>query len=97
MEQLAPSRTLRVTVCDTGVGMKREELPIALEPFGRLDLSIGRKRSGGGLSLPLSRELVELLGGELAVETELGIGTTVTFTLPDHTGAAGELAKADAA
>jgi signal transduction histidine kinase len=97
MEQPAPSGTLRVAVRDTGVGMKREEVPIALAPFRRIDLSIEGKRRGGGLGLPLSRKLVELLGGELEVETELGIGTTVTFTLPDHAEAAADLAEAAAA
>jgi signal transduction histidine kinase len=86
-----------VAVRDTGVGMKREEVPIALAPFRRIGLSIEGKRPGGGLGLPLSRKLVELLGGELEVETELGIGTTVTFTLPDHAEAAADLAEAAAA
>ncbi len=95
LEQLTPSRTVRVAVRDTGVGMKREELPIALAPFRRIGISIGGRRRGGGLGLPLSCELVELLGGELEVETELGIGTTVTFTLPDHTEV--DLATATAA
>ncbi len=58
--------------------------------------SMGGKRRGG-LGLPLSRELVELLGGELEVETELGIGTTVTFTLPDQAEATAEFAEATAA
>ena len=97
LEQLAPSKTVRVAVRDTGVGMKREELPIALAPFRRIDISIGGRRRGGGLGLPLSCELVELLGGDLEVETELGIGTTVTFTLPDHAEAGTSLAAATAA
>ncbi len=96
LEQLAPSRTVRVAVCDTGIGMKREEVPIALSPFRRVGPSIRDERGGGGLGLPLSRKLVELLGGELTVETELGIGTTVTFTLPDHAEAAAGLAEAAA-
>jgi signal transduction histidine kinase len=97
MEQAAPAGTIRVSVTDTGVGMKSDEIPIALTPFSQIDLSISNKGRGSGLGLPLSRRLVELLGGNLELDSEIGIGTTVTFTLPDHADARSVLPEATAA
>jgi signal transduction histidine kinase len=97
MEMAAPAGTIRVSVIDTGVGMKNDEIPIALTPFSQIDLSISNKGRGSGLGLPLSRRLVELLGGDLELDSEIGIGTTVTFTLPDRTDAGSLLREATAA
>jgi PAS domain S-box-containing protein len=69
-------------VRDTGVGMRRDEIEIALEPFGQVDARLAREREGTGLGLPLARRLAELHGGSLHVESEKGRGTTVTVTLP---------------
>ncbi len=97
MERAAPAGAVRFCVSDTGIGMKHDEIPFALSPFSQIDVSITNKRPGSGLGLPLSRKVVELLGGKLELESELGIGTTVTFTLPDRAEAAAEFAAASAA
>jgi signal transduction histidine kinase len=69
-------------VRDTGIGMAPEDIPRALEPFGQIDSRLARKYEGTGLGLPLSKALVELHGGKLEIESEPGVGTTVTVLLP---------------
>ena len=73
---------LDVRISDTGIGMSPEEIPIALAAFGQVDSSLARKHEGTGLGLPLSKALVEMHGGQLLIESEVGIGTTVTVRLP---------------
>jgi signal transduction histidine kinase len=73
---------LEVAVVDTGIGIKADNLPIVFEQFRQLDGSLTRTAGGTGLGLPISRSLVELHGGEIYVESEVGEGTTFTFTLP---------------
>jgi PAS domain S-box-containing protein len=69
-------------VRDTGVGMSKAEIKIALEPFGQVDAGIARRHEGTGLGLPLARRLAELHGGSLHIESRKGHGTTATLTLP---------------
>jgi signal transduction histidine kinase len=69
-------------VQDTGPGMTAAEVEVALQPFGQVDSGLARRHTGTGLGLPLARELVELHGGSLHVDSEKGRGTTVTVTLP---------------
>jgi signal transduction histidine kinase len=71
---------LRVT--DTGIGMAHSDFHKALEPFGQVDSSLARKYDGIGLGLPLTRQMVELHGGILDLDSVVGHGTTVTITLP---------------
>jgi signal transduction histidine kinase len=71
---------LRVT--DTGIGMAHSDFHKALEPFGQVDSSLARKYDGIGLGLPLTRQMVELHGGTLELDSVVGQGTTVTITLP---------------
>jgi signal transduction histidine kinase len=69
-------------VRDTGVGMTQEELERAMLPF----VQVGRPtlaREGSGLGLPLNRRLVERMGGKFHIESTLGVGTTVTITMPE--------------
>jgi signal transduction histidine kinase len=73
---------LVVQVADTGIGMTPHDFPKALEPFGQVDSSLARKYEGTGLGLPLTRQMVELHGGHLALDSVLGEGTIVTVTLP---------------
>jgi two-component system cell cycle sensor histidine kinase PleC len=77
-----PEGTVVFAVADTGIGMKPEEIPIALEPFRQIDSALNRRYEGTGLGLPLARTLVELHGGFLNVISVAGSGTTVTFTIP---------------
>ena len=69
-------------VADTGIGMRSEDIPIALEPFCQVDSLLARKYEGTGLGLPLAKAIVEHHGGRLWIESELGKGTTVYFSLP---------------
>ena len=73
---------LKIQVSDTGIGMAPQDFSKALEPFGQVDSSLARKYEGTGLGLPLTRQMVELHGGTLALESAVGVGTTVTVTLP---------------
>jgi two-component system, cell cycle sensor histidine kinase PleC len=81
---LEPDGDLRLTVADTGIGMRPEDVSIALAPFGQLEDPMHRKRQGTGLGLPLAKTLVEMHGGTLGVDTELGRGTAVNILLPRH-------------
>ena len=69
-------------VQDTGIGIAEEDIPRALERFGQVDSTLARKYEGAGLGLPLAKQLAELHGGTLTVESKVRIGTTVTVTLP---------------
>ena len=75
---------LALTVSDTGIGMKAEEIPIALEPFRQIDSAHTRRYEGTGLGLPLARTLAELHGGTLSIESVPERGTTVTVALPPN-------------
>jgi two-component system cell cycle sensor histidine kinase PleC len=80
--RLAPDGGLDLAVADSGIGMKPEEIPLALEPFRQLDDGLNRRYEGTGLGLPLARHLAELHGGSLRIESLPGEGTKATFTLP---------------
>ena len=69
-------------VIDTGVGIAIEDIPKALSLFGQIDSEQARKHKGTGLGLPLSKKLVEMHSGSLDLQSELGVGTTVTVRLP---------------
>ncbi|HCX66476.1 MAG TPA: hypothetical protein DHK64_02755 [Rhodobiaceae bacterium] len=74
--------TAKIRVRDTGIGIAKEDIPVALERFGQIDSDIARKYEGTGLGLPLSKCLMEGHGGTLEIESEPGHGTTVTLTFP---------------
>ena len=69
-------------VVDTGIGIALADIPKALAPFQQIDSALNRKYEGAGLGLPLTRALVELHGGTLDLQSEVGIGTTVTVRFP---------------
>ncbi len=71
-----------IAVADTGIGIAAADIPRALEAFGQVDSRLARRFEGTGLGLPLARELVELHGGTLALESVVNVGTTVTIRLP---------------
>jgi signal transduction histidine kinase/HAMP domain-containing protein len=76
-----PAGRVAVRIADTGIGMAKEDLPVALAPFGQIDSRLARRYEGTGLGLPLTQALVELHGGVLAIDSERGVGTIVTVTL----------------
>ncbi len=78
---------VEVSIADTGVGIAREELLVIFEAFRQFGGGGARKGSGTGLGLTLVQRLVELQGGRVSVQSEVGLGSTFTFTLPDRNGA----------
>jgi signal transduction histidine kinase len=71
-----------VTVADTGIGMDAEDVKIAFQPFGQVDNRLERRYEGTGLGLPLTKALVELHKGTIAVDSARGKGTKVTVSFP---------------
>ncbi|MEO5337597.1 MAG: PAS domain S-box protein [Magnetospirillum sp. WYHS-4] len=67
---------------DTGIGIATGDIATALSPFGQVDGTLARKYEGAGLGLPLSKNLAELHGGSLVLESAPGIGTRVTVRFP---------------
>jgi CheY-like chemotaxis protein len=73
---------LSVSVSDTGIGMSTEAGERLFEPFGSITRETGNHGQGSGLGLAISKHLIDLMGGEIKVESEPGKGTTVWFTVP---------------
>ena len=77
-----PAGTLLVTVTDAGIGVPRRDLDRIFERFYRVDYARSRQTGGTGLGLSIVAEIVEGHGGEVAVWSKLGSGSTFTITLP---------------
>jgi signal transduction histidine kinase len=75
---------LFVSVRDTGIGIKPEDMPIVFEQFRQVDGNLSRTVGGTGLGMPISKKLVELHGGEIWAESTPGKGSTFWFRLPCH-------------
>ena len=75
-------RQARITVWDTGIGIKSEDFPRLFKPFIQLDARLSRNFSGTGLGLALVKRLVELQGGSLEVESVAGQGSRFSISLP---------------
>jgi two-component system cell cycle sensor histidine kinase PleC len=82
-----------IAVSDTGIGIKAEDIPKVLEPFGQVESELSKRHQGTGLGLPLTKELAELHGGSLTMESNVDVGTTVTITLPPDPRAMAEAAS----
>jgi signal transduction histidine kinase len=82
MQAYRAPQGLTIEIADTGIGIAAEDLPMVLEPFGRVATAMTNPREGTGLGLPLAKNLVELHGGVFEIESLPGRGTTVRVTLP---------------
>ncbi len=78
----APDGATVIEVADSGIGMSAADIPIALSAFGQIDSRLARRYDGTGLGLPLSKAIVELHGGTIAIDSTPGKGTRLTITLP---------------
>jgi PAS domain S-box-containing protein len=80
--QLSTEDDLMLQVCDTGIGMREEDLHRVLEPFVQVENELTRRYEGTGLGLSLSKQLIELHGGRIGIVSKPNFGTTVTVYLP---------------
>ena len=74
--------TVRVHVQDTGLGIPDDYRERVFHPFVQVDVGLSKKQGGTGLGLAISRDLARGMGGDLTVESTLGVGSTFTLTLP---------------
>jgi signal transduction histidine kinase len=79
--QVPDEKTIRFYVKDTGIGIPSDKLDLIFEPFRCVDESHSREFGGSGLGLSIVMRLVKLLGGKVQVDSELGKGTTMSFTI----------------
>ena len=87
--------TIKVAVTDTGIGMSREQQAKLFQSFQQADNNTSRKFGGTGLGLVISKSIVEMMGGEIWVESELGKGATFTFTVKMKCGGTEKQMTAD--
>jgi signal transduction histidine kinase len=73
---------LHVSVSDTGIGIPEDKIKSIFDPFKQVDSSTNRSYGGTGLGLALVKKFVEMHGGEISVKSEIGKGSTFTFTMP---------------
>ena len=76
-----------LSVSDTGIGIQPEHLQTIFQPFNQIDTGSTRKYEGTGLGLPISKKLLEMMGGAITVESRWGRGSTFAIRLPIHSGA----------
>ena len=78
----ADRRNVKIAVADTGIGISPEDQTKIFEEFTQLDSPIQRRVKGTGLGLPLCKKLALLLGGQVSVESRVGIGSVFTLSMP---------------
>ncbi|AWV88812.1 response regulator [Bradymonas sediminis] len=81
---------VRIDVVDTGMGIPDDEIDLMFEPFTQVDDSTTRRHGGTGLGLAICKRFCEMMGGFVHVESEVGVGTTVSVHLPSAAMRAGD-------
>jgi len=74
--------TINFEISDTGIGMTRDQIDGLFKPFVQGDSSSTRRYGGAGLGLAISKSLAQFLGGDILVESEIGVGSTFTLEIP---------------
>lgn len=82
VESFAREGYLALKIKDTGIGIPANKLPYIMRPFEQVSHSYARDHDGSGLGLAITKDFVELHGGGLSVDSDVGIGTTVNIRLP---------------
>jgi len=82
LTNLKKKEFIQISVQDSGIGIAKKDMPRLFARFGQLDSSLTRRSGGTGLGLAICKELVEMHGGRIWVESEVGKGSTFNFTLP---------------
>ena len=82
---------IKFSITDTGIGIPKDKLQTVFENFSQANASDTRKYGGTGLGLSISRQLVEIMGGKISIESEEGSGTTFSFTVNFENGSAEKL------
>lgn len=76
------TEALRLSVADTGIGIRPDDMATLFQPFRQIDSGLTRKTDGTGLGLAICRRLAGLMGGEIVAESEFGRGSVFTFIVP---------------
>ena len=79
-----PHPSLRISIADTGIGIKPEDLGSLFQPFRQIDSGLSRQHEGTGLGLAICHRLAELMGGTMRAESEWGKGSVFTLVLPSE-------------
>ena len=90
---ITENQQLHLTVADTGIGLREEDMDRIFVEFSQVDASYSRRHEGTGLGLALSKQLVEAHGGHIWVDSTIGVGSTFHVSLPlrpDGSGKPGE-------